>query len=135
MKRRKQLWLLVLITVLWLAGLGLLVDTAVIAAEFSVPGFIALAIYARQVAKRRYDSAVPWACIALAPLAFAAAIALGNIHLHEFTGVGPGCDAMAQVCDPQPLQAAIHSCSLVLFIATGIAILRLITAARHVESV
>ncbi len=126
--RGKLTTLLACIIVFWVVGVALLGDTVIVGAVLTVPGFCALGLAGYQARKECYEAVAPWACCALVLLSFLGILSLANFHLHDFTGAGPGwnCDAMAQNCDPQPLQGLLHAGSLLSFIAAGIATLVLI---------
>lgn len=133
MQRTTETTLLTIIAALWLIGVAALGDTIVIGIILTLPGLCALALAARQARAGRYESVAPWACCALVLLAFLGILSLANVHLHEFTGARPGwnCDAMAQSCEPQPLQGLVHVLSLLSFVAAGVVILRLISYSSH----
>ncbi|HZU12973.1 MAG TPA: hypothetical protein VFB58_09050 [Chloroflexota bacterium] len=119
----------VMIAVLWLAGIAGLGDGIVWGVVISVPGLAVFAVAVRELARGRHGSFAAWACCALAAIGCLCLVGLANIHLHEFTGGGPGCDYMAQNCDPQPLVGLGHALALILFIGAGVLLLRLVRAA------
>jgi hypothetical protein len=123
--------LLIFIALLWLLGVALIADVRVVALVLLVPGLAVLALCARHVRKGDFDSVAAWAACSLAPLAFLAVIALGRVHLHEFTGRGSACDYMAEDCGPQLAQGIVHVLPLSMLVLAGIATLGLIALARR----
>lgn len=132
-KHGKSFLLLGSIVSLWLVGTAFLANAWIIGIILAVPGLLALTLCARQALKGRWGAATAWAWCSLGPLPFLGIFALANIHLHEFTGSGSRCDAMAQSCDPQVVQGLAHALSLVSFIAAGMATLRLIAIERETD--
>lgn len=122
---------LALIILLWLVGVAFLGDAAPYGAVLAVPGLVMLSMAIRNVRKQRWDSAVAWAACSLVPLVFLAIPALTVIHLHEFMGGGLSCDAMAQNCNPQPVQALAHTVSLDAVLLATIATLWLLARMRR----
>ena len=122
--------LLIVIILLWLAGVALLGDTWPIGFALLIPGLCLLALCLRSARTENWGAVAAWAAFSLAVLACEGLIALANVHLHEFTGLGSNCDAIAQTCGPQMGQGIVHSLPLLSFLAAGIVTLRLIRAAR-----
>ncbi|MGH2448046.1 MAG: hypothetical protein ACRDFS_05520 [Chloroflexota bacterium] len=125
--------LLIAIIVLWLLGVVFLSSAWIAGLVLLIPGLFLLGLCCRQAWKGNWGAAAAWAGCSYAPLAIIAIFALGNIHVHEFTGGGATCDAMAQDCNPQVAQGIAHSLSLAALVATGILTLRFIRVARHEE--
>jgi hypothetical protein len=125
---------LILIALLWLVGVACLAGAALVGAVPALPGLCALAICTRHARRGQFGAVEAWAAWSLAPLGFLSIISLASIHLHEFTGRGAGCDAMAQDCSPQVLQGLAHTASLAAFVAAAILTVVLIVHSRRTQA-
>ena len=128
--------LLILVPLLWLVAAAFLANAWVLGIGLLIPGLLILSLCFRQARRKAWGAVAAWAACSLFPLGCLALVALANVHLHDFTGGGSGCDYMAQNCDPQVAQGLVHVLSLAACGATAIATLRLITASqRNVHAV
>lgn len=128
--KRGLLLLLVFVTALWVLGVAFLVSAWVVGIAFLIPGLVLLALCGGNARLRNNGSVAAWAACTLAPLGCLVILAVANVHLHEFTGGGAGCDSMAQDCSPQVAQGIAHLVSLGAFIAAGILTLCLIAVSQ-----
>jgi|SRR5579875_307644 len=125
--------LLTFITLLWLVGVAFLANAWVIGIVALVPGLLILIMCFRQARRAQWGDVAAWAAVSLAPLGLLALVSLTNVHLHEFFGVGPGCDYMSQVCGPQVVQGIVHTLSLAAFVVAAAATVRLIAISQRLS--
>jgi len=132
---RSPLRLLTFIILLWLIGTALLADVWLIGLVLLIPGIVVLGLCVRSTLREDWGSVAAWAAFSLAPLGCLAIIALAHVHLPEFIGLGPSCDAIAQTCGPQIGQGLMHALPLIVLVVAGLATLRLIaTSGRNADS-